>query len=102
MDNGLVLCNLSWRASRWIEDRTRDDEVRRSLNEKNLKRKVRVGNGFRVYFTLTRPQIRQTMDLLRSLERLRLSKSLGEVPTKTDDVIFENAIHDLKQALGEV
>lgn len=94
-----MLCNLSWRASRWIEARTPDQEVRRSLDEKNLKRKVRVGNGFRVYFTLTRSQIEQTISLLESLERQREANALPDIGVGQDAVIFVNAIVDFKQCL---
>jgi hypothetical protein len=93
------MCYLSWRASRWIETMTSDAGVRNALAEQNLERKVRVGNGYRVYFKLSRSQIEQTLGLLEQLEAMRRSESLPDIGIGHDEVIFENAIVDFKQCL---
>ncbi|SRR5208283_6093664 len=99
MSNGCVLCYLSWRASRWVEAMSPDGEVRHALAEKNLKRKVRVGKGYRVYFALTRLQVEQTIKLLEELEGLREAGNLPDIGVGQDDVIFDNAITDFQQCL---
>jgi hypothetical protein len=76
-----------------------DGEVRHALAEKNLKRKVRVGKGYRVYFALNRLQVEQTITLLEELEGLREADSLPDIGVGHDVVIFENAITDFRECL---
>ena len=81
---------------------TSDDRVRVALAEDNLEDKIVVGNGHRVKFRLDRPEIERTIELLKSLERRRLSKELPRILPHVDKWTFSNAIVDFQQALGVV
>ena len=99
MTNGRMSCYLSYRASRWLWTMTSDPDIRQALAEENLKRKVRAGNGFRVYFELTRIQAEHAIKLLAELETLRVADSLPDIGVGHDHVIFTNAIIDFQQCL---
>ena len=75
---------------------TKDADTRDALAEPNLKRKVRIGKGYRVYFDLTRIQVDQAIRLLERLEAMRQANSLPSIGIGKDGVIFTNAIADLK------
>jgi hypothetical protein len=92
-----IPCNLSWRASRWVEAMTKDPGTRDALAETSLKRKAKVGNGYRVYFDLTRHQVDQAIQLLEQLETMRVSRSLPHIGVGQDRVIFTNAIADFER-----
>jgi hypothetical protein len=96
MSSQRIPCNLSWRASRWVEAMTEDPGTRTALAENNLKRKVRVGNGYRVYFELTRAQVDQAIQLLERLETMREASNLPDIGVGQDNVIFTNAIAAFK------
>lgn len=93
-----IPCNLSWRASRWLEAMTKDADTRNALAETNLKRKVRVGKGYRVYFDLTSIQVDQAIRLFERLEAMRQANSLPDIGVGQDNVIFTNAIADFRAA----
>lgn len=95
--NQRIPCNLSWRASRWVEAMTMDAGTRDSLAETNLKRKAKVGNGYRVYFDLTRHQVDHAIQLLQKLETMRETRSLPDIGVGQDNVIFTNAIADFER-----
>lgn len=78
---------------------TKDADTRNALAETNLKRKVRVGNGYRVYFDLTRAQVDEAIRLLERLEAMRQAKSLPDIGVGQDRVIFTNAIADFRLCL---
>lgn len=77
MTNVHMLCYLSYRASRWVGAMTADPDIRQAPADENLKRKVRIGKGPRVYFKLTHLQAEQTINLLEELERLRVGQTAG-------------------------
>jgi hypothetical protein len=77
---------------------TDNADTRNALAETNLKRKIRVGNGYRVYFDLTRVQVDQAIQLLQRLEAMREAKGLPDIGVGQDRVIFTNAIADFSNA----
>jgi maltoporin len=78
---------------------TSDAGTRNALAENSLKRKVRVGNGHKVYFDLTLSQVEQAIQLLERLEAKREAKSLPDIGVGQDSLIFTNAIADFKQCI---
>jgi hypothetical protein len=91
--------HCSGRAWAWLVAETSDPGIREALAEENSTRKEHIGNGFRAYFRLTRPEAEKTIALLEELEALRASGKLPPGGIGLDRVIFVNAIADLRQRL---